>query len=399
MKDIKTTEEKVLKLYQKVNPSFRPVENVELFEQMRRVREDIFFKKLKLPRKLFKGAKIISLGSGTGEYELFYALWGGEITCVDMNRFVMDRVVTLFSHYKLEHSLKKTYVQSYFDIDIGDERFDFVIADGTIVHTEDPMGTLRKFVGYVEKDGFIVVALTELAGGVQRNLQRNMLNILAGDDERKIIDYASLLFKEHIEHAIQIGGRTKEQVIYDTYINPKSKTPIIQDILKVFNENEISYYSGFPLINPFCLTSSAREPQHDLTDDGFYHLTLMNQIAWLLASDDDMNVAEEYFSSWKDSLKIFSDFLAEFYDITSKDTKIDRLEVALNHLGEFLEGNIVRPLEMFLSERLSEFYLDLEELLSMLRKKDIDALKNAKYRRLFKGTCGVGYTFVVGHKD
>lgn len=70
--DLKTTEKKVLSVYQKVNPSYRPIENdPELFDNMRRMREGLFFHRLKLPKKLFKDSRIVSFGCGTGELSFF----------------------------------------------------------------------------------------------------------------------------------------------------------------------------------------------------------------------------------------------------------------------------------------------------------------------------------------
>ena len=84
---LEKTEKQVLEVYKKVNPSARFIESDQsLFDDMKRTREGLFFHRLKLPRKLFKDATLLSLGSGTGEYETFYARWGcKEITCVEMN--------------------------------------------------------------------------------------------------------------------------------------------------------------------------------------------------------------------------------------------------------------------------------------------------------------------------
>lgn len=191
----------------------------------------------------------------------------------------MKRLIDLFRHFNLENSLEKTYTQSYFDVDLGEEKYDFVVADGTIVHTEDPLGALRKFIPHITEDGFIVVSFAELAGMIQRNLQRFIIYVLAGDDETKIVEYASILFKEHLERSVRIGRRTKESIIYDTYVNPKIKTPMIQDILSVFAEHNIHYYSSYPFISPFCLTSSFREDISHLEDKAFSHLMMPNQIA------------------------------------------------------------------------------------------------------------------------
>ncbi len=399
-KNFKETENEVLEVYKRVNPSYRPIEeNPELFAYMKQMRESLFFQRLKLPKKLFQKAKIVSFGSGTGEYELFYAMWGvSEITCVDINEISMNRLSNLFKHFDIENTLKRTHVHSYFDVDLEEEKYDFVIADGTIVHTEDPLGAIRKFINHIEDEGFIVISFGELAGGMQRNLQRFILYYLADNNETKIIEYASILFKEHLERSVKIGKRSKDAIIYDTYINPKIKTPMMQDVLKIFSENNIYFYSSYPFVSPFFLTSSFRENVTHLENESFYHLMMLNQICWLLASDDDKTVAEKDFSEHMSQFKVFKDFLLSFFDITHRNSNLSTFEQGLNCLKSLIETDIMKPLESFFKARLNELFTDLNELNELLRNRDVDLLKYKTFRRLFRGTCGVGNMYFVGQK-
>jgi len=399
-KHLKETEKKVLDVYQKVNPSTRLIEeDAGLFQNMKGTREDLFFHRLKLPKRLFINAKLLSLGSGTGEYETFYARWGcREITCVEMNEISMNRLHHLFDHFNLNSKLKRTYTESYFDVDLGNEKFDLVIADGTIPHTEDPIGALRKFIRYVSDDGFIVIGTGELSGLIQRNIQRLILFYLAGSNEEKIYEYAMLLFSEHIKRSVEIGKRTEEAVIYDSYINPKIKAPSISDLLNVFSEENIHYYSSYPFLASSFLTSSFREGITHMEEEIMAPLLLPYQIAWLLGDKDDKTFISESFSRQEKQLGVFNNFLSSLSDITSDNSSISRLDDAKQHLYQFMQNGSITLDDNYYQKCVNEFYQDIERLLKGLKEKNIEQLKSIKYNRLFKGTCGVGNIYLVGSK-
>ena len=399
-KDLKKTEQKVLDVYTRVNPSERPIEHdQELFQDMRRMREDLFFYKLHLPKKVFQDATLVSFGCGTGEYELFYALWGcREITTIDMNPISIKRLEGLFRNFEMDHALKKTYAQSYFDVDLGEEKFDFVVADGTVVHTEDPIGALDKFLGHLEEDGFTVISFAELSGMLQRNIQRLILYHLAGENEELLVDYSEQLFEEHITRSVKFGKRTRAQIIYDTYINPKIKTPTIQDVLGIFKKHSISFYSSYPSIAVPFFTSSFRVERSRLEDPSFHHMILLNQLAWMMAAEEDIEVSQDIFSQWRIGFPHFSRFLGHLYDISSNDDHIERFEAALVELAYLAEEDMSLPVQFFVNTRCKEFYQDLESLMTALKNKDLAELKKLTFHRLFKGTCGVGNMYIIGRK-
>lgn len=75
-----------------------------------------------------------------------------------------------------------------------------------------------------------------------------------------------------------------------------------------------------------------------------------------------------------------------------------QLEKGLNHLKSLVGSDITGSWEMFIKDRLKEFYLDLDELGRALKNQDVNEIKNIKFRRLFKGTCSVGNMYFVGSK-
>ena len=238
-----------------------------------------------------------------------------------------------------------------------------------------------------------------MSGGFQRNLQRAILYGLAGDDEDQIVHYARLLFPEHIERSVRFGKRSEDAVIYDTYVNPKIKAPVIQDLLKIFAENRISFFSSYPMLAPFVLTDSFRSVQYKMEDSRVYPLFLPNQIAWLLAGDSDNGVVNSHFEQWEQCSLVFNSFLHNLADVTPEKGDISLLERAREQLGTLLAEDFTRPLVDFLKGRLGGFHQDLENLIDAIRTRDVAKIKALDYKCFMRGSCGVGHMYLVGVKE
>ena len=74
-----------------------------------------------------------------------------------------------------------------------------------------------------QKGGFFILGIGETNGFFQRNLQRYILYSVC-KNENEIIRFSKLLFKNHLNRAQKFSGRTKDEIIYDTYLNPKINT-------------------------------------------------------------------------------------------------------------------------------------------------------------------------------
>src|SRR3989344_8288971 len=136
--NLREIEDKVLKVYQKINPSTHLLENKEIFEEHSKIRETLFRDKLKFPFEMFKDKNILDFGSGTGENCSYYLRWGANnLTCVEINNLALDRLYQLYTKWGLD---KKTNIHhcSLFDFEHKGEKFDIVTCDGILNHVEYP---------------------------------------------------------------------------------------------------------------------------------------------------------------------------------------------------------------------------------------------------------------------
>ena len=394
------TEANVLDVYRRVNPSARPIEtDAGLFQSLKATREDLFHHRLKLPLKLFKGASLLSLGAGTGEYEVFYALWGAQrMTCVEMNPVATHRLQMLFNHFDVAPALERVHTNSYFDVDLHGAKYDFVITDGTIVHTDEPKEAISRFAPHVAEGGFLVVGAQEIFGGIQRNLQRFILYQLGGADEAKIIEYARMLFGVHIQRSVKFGNRSEEAIIYDSYVNPKINSLSLQTVFEVFEEHQLVYYSSYPSLGPSALTNSFRGPLTQIQQTLMHPLMLPYQIAWMLSDGPDEELVSGYFLEWQRGLEAMSRFASQLNNVSPANADLDLLAAAQLSLGDFLATDFLGPERRFYGQRLAEFHNDMTLLLKLLRSKQVDATMVSMFKRLFRGSCGVGHMYITGSR-
>ena len=139
-------------------------------------------------------------------------------------------------------------------------------------------------------------SFAELSGMFQRNIQRYILYSLSDGDESKIVEYSKILFREHLDRSVAIGKRSEESIIYDTYVNPKIKTPSLLDIFSLMDDLGFELYSMYPLGHPLGFSESFREIQEAFSSPKNIHMYLLSQINWLLSADTNEKLSSSTFA-------------------------------------------------------------------------------------------------------
>ena len=274
-----------------------------------------------------------------------------------------------------------------------------MITDGSVVHTEEPLGALKKFSQYVKKDGLFMFSFAELSGMFQRNIQRYILYSLSDGDESKIIEYSKILFREHLDRSVAIGKRSEESIIYDTYVNPKIKTPSLLDIFSLMDDLGFELYSMYPQGYPLGFSESFREIQEPFSSPANIHMYLLSQINWLLSADTNQKLSSSTFAPWIEIMNEYETFTKSFYDVTSESSDLNMLTKGISSLEKITQFDISSTLRGFYDNRLKSLLTDLKKIQACLLTKNIDELKDIDYGVLFKGCCGVGTNyFVFQHK-
>ena len=396
MKDHRKTEEEVLRVYKTANPSTYWIEkNEEEYKERENFLVNLFLHRLNFPPKMFENAELLEFGTGTGEKSLFYLKWGASCLFVEMNDLACQRAEKLFKSFSSESARYQILNQSLFDFQSNRE-FDIVISLGVIQHTADKERAFKIKSQHLKEGGFLVLGVGNSAGVFQRNLQRAILYHLA-KDEAEIVSLANQWFTEHIDRAVKFGGRSRESVIYDGYVNPKIDTPSVSEILGWFSQHGLKLYSSWPPVIPAILGDPAN--RETLPYEKLNHIMSLPEIVFLSHTDDDKDPLTQLNEELSKPMKSFEDTVRLLKDITP-DTPLDvkSLKKEINSLLTLkFQVNPYRPFV----DRLEQLLEEVCQVVKLLEDNRTDELKIfiSNTQVLFRGTSGLGMNWYVGHKS
>lgn len=99
--------------------------------------------------------KILDLGCGTGLEleEIFKKSPESEIVCVDISKEMLRKLESKYKNYNI-----KTINKNFFDIDFGNEEYDFVISVMTLHHflEKDKLMLYKKIYSSLKKNGMFI---------------------------------------------------------------------------------------------------------------------------------------------------------------------------------------------------------------------------------------------------
>jgi len=386
-----------MSVYQRVNPSAKDIDADEkLFNYLADFRLHLFRDGLKFPTQMFKGAKLLEFGAGTGEHAVFYSRYGAECTLVEVNELAVERLRKVFAQFAPQDAVYDVIESSLFDVHL-DEKFDIVSSEGVLHHTADKEVGFANLVSHLKVGGFVILGIATKAGQLQRNLQRMILYRFA-DKEEDMEALAERLFKEHIDRAVSFSGRSRKATIFDTYINPKYDTPSIAEIQKWFADNNIAFYSGSPCFFPPNLGDS---PGRLAVAD-----VRMNRAAGVfselfsLTHDKDDSVAmADYFDACEDLKTSLHPVLDAMNDVTPES------QYDLEKLGrqcDVLKDKVGAANPFVVDyDRISETIGEISAVIDAMNGGDVEnvisTVTGCCY--LFHGTSGLGMNYFIGYKE
>jgi len=98
----------------------------------------------------WKNKKVIDVGCGVGLFAYLVALKGAKIIGIDYSENAINLAKKLYLHPNL--IFKCTDIKNGFE-----GKFDIIVSNGTLEHTDDPLEILRTFRNHLTKDGIIIV--------------------------------------------------------------------------------------------------------------------------------------------------------------------------------------------------------------------------------------------------
>lgn len=231
----------VNKIYSLKNPSTYVVNlNKKKIDQLVKNRKEFFIHKLKLPSQIYKDSKLLELGCGSGQNSIYFDHQGCTCTMIEFDKKSFQNTLKLFKKYSKNKF--KLYNQDLFKFKTN-QKFDFVVSNAVAHHTKDIRKNITLASKFLKKGGYLILGIGETNGYFQRHFQRYILYNLASN-ESEIYKLANSLFRENINRGKKYGGRTTDEIIYDTYLNPKIETLSFKEVIKIFNKNSLYLYSS-----------------------------------------------------------------------------------------------------------------------------------------------------------
>ena len=391
----------VNKVYKREHPSMYLNINKKNLKKIINARKNLLLD-LKIPKKVFRNSKLIDFGSGSGIYSLVYNLFGAKTDLVEYEKKFVKQSKKLF----LKFAKKNTY--NIYSSDIfkfkTNKKYDIVIFNGVAHHTKNPDYILDKACKFLAKDGMIIYGIGNKSGFLQRALQRIILFKLSRD-ENEIIKNSKILFRDHLVRAKKFGGRTVNQIIFDTYINPKINCQSTDTIIKIFNKNKLNLYSAYPNISIDEIYALARPESYrnfKLADkQSIKSRILYSEHKWILNTLGRKNKTNKK----QIKMEILKNRITDIFNDKNFNNHSVDFNLAIKLCKDY-EKNInhlfLNQINTNKSDVYKIFYKEIINLLKILSKKNCEIsdlkylIKKNKY--LFKGPVGVGMNYYVGYK-
>ena len=183
-------------------------------------------------------SRIIECGCGTGQLSNFLSIASREVVGTDM----CMNSLKLANDFKQKNNLRNVnFVQmNLFNPAFEDESFDIVISNGVLHHTSDPKLAFKRISKLAKPGGYILIGLYHTYGRLATDFRRLIFKLTK--DRFKFLDV-------HLNE--DISESKKRAWFNDQYKNPHESKHTVSEVLRWFDEENISFVNSIPLPRAF----------------------------------------------------------------------------------------------------------------------------------------------------
>lgn len=392
----KKIEKSVLKTFQTEIPSiYFSDKSFAFYRKFEKNFEYTYRNLLNFPKEMFFNKKILDFGGGTGENSVFFLKWGAKITHVEFN----IKAITIAKKVFKKHGVNKNYKfvnKSLFDFNTK-EKFDIVHSRGVLAHTYDKQLGFKKMANFLKPGGYLIYGDPDKSGSFQNMLQRHIVYSLSKNEEEQV-KICKQLFYEDILRSKKYSYRSVDRIIYDRWIIQQQDNPSISEVLNWFKKNNITFYSSYPrIIFPFTSDSIHHDKKFNYNILG--NLSTLTEQIWMKKKFHDNYEYSKMLSPTKKINKIHKK-LSKIISNISPKKKINEKDLS-NVIVHYLKDLKNLNLNKFFLEQNINFFLEVQKLLKILKKKNITEIISfiKKNKILFKGFAGVRHVDYIGVKN
>jgi len=235
----------------------------------------------KLDAEIPFDADVIDVGCGTGQLACFLGLKGRRVTGVDYSQQSLAHAESLRDKFHLANV--RFQRENILELSLPDRSFDYVFCNGVLHHTSDPYGGFRQMVRIARPGAFLVVGLYNTYGRLMLHVRRRVVRLLMRIDP-KAKDRA--LKKQLVR--MENDSEKRRTWWADQYEHPHESTHTVDEVLRWFAQNGISYVSSFPKCE--LLTSSDVEKVFRPRQAGALSRSALGhvlvQLGWIATQND-----------------------------------------------------------------------------------------------------------------
>jgi len=389
-------EKTVLKTFQTEIPSiYFSDKSYAVYKKFKKNFEYTYRNLLNFPKEMFFNKKLLDFGGGTGENSVFFLKWGAKITHVEFNIKAIKIAKKVFKKYGRNKNYKFIN-KSLFDFNTT-QKFDIVHSRGVLAHTYNKQLGFQKMAKLLKPGGYLIYGDPDLSGSFQNMLQRHIVYSLSKNEEEQV-KICKQLFYEDISRSQKYAYRSVDRIIYDRWIIQQQDNPSIQEVLKWFKKNNITFYSSYPrIIFPF--TSDSIHHNDKFNYNTISQLTSLTEQIWMKKKINDNIEYKKMLHPIKKMNTIHKKFFNTISNISPKKKINERnlRNIISNYLKDLKSINLNKS---FLGENI-DFFIEVQKLLKILKKKNITEIRNfiKKNKILFKGFAGVRHVDYIGVKN
>ena len=267
----------VLAHYAQLDPTCRLS---QAWEGLRTRHEDFCLYRLHVPLAVFRGARVLDAGCGSGEYSAIYASWGAHVLGVDGNPSALEHARQLAATLSLSIAYEQHDLN---DWEPPQASAEFVICQGVLQHLERPRQALESLVRALVPGGFLIAYVSPYEGNHIRRLMRQVIRA-SNPTLSHAVALTRQFFSRYLDRAVTHGQRTAEQVVWDNFLTPRLTPFHLSDMLGWFHDSGLRLYRSWPTLEPPDITPSLA-PTRDWTDATHRNRLAAEWVRWLSADD------------------------------------------------------------------------------------------------------------------
>ena len=202
--------------------------------------KNAFFKELK--NFIGFNKTVLEVGSGTSQLSNYLAIGTNNQIYAFDSSIISLKIGNNFAKKNSIPNIK--FVRGdIFDKIFENEIFDFILTNGVLHHTKNPSEAFSNIVGYLKKNGYILVGLYNKIGRFRTNFRKIL---------HKIFGRKSVMLFDPVLRKIDKKSKDKiEAWIRDQYEHPVESQHTFDEVLNWFDSNNIEFINSIPSCSIF----------------------------------------------------------------------------------------------------------------------------------------------------